>query len=470
MVYQTIAKCLTAALGGYSTLVVFPNAANYSSNIVRPYNLDYQVRPAAVAFPQNTQQVAAVVKCAVDFGYKVQPKSGGHSYGNYGSSTGEISVNLGNLQHFAMDDSTHVATIGAGLLLANVSELLYNAGQRFIPHGTCLQVGIGGHATVGGAGPSSRLVGLTLDHISSVEVVLANASVTTASLTQNPDLFFALRGAGASFGIITSFQFRTEPAPPQTINYVFTWNATDAASRAAIFKSWQQYISNSTLPRQLSSTLTMNPFISLMAGAYFGSRADFDALRIAQFFPPASTFTAEVFTNYHSLTELWGQQIQDSGIADPSYFYAKSLGFRPATIIPDAVVDNMFTYLSATKTDAAFWALNFEVGLGAIADVAINATANPARDALYFMLSYAKSAGPVTANTTQFLNGLNAVAKSAHPSAFYGEYVGYVDPKEDDRVARRNYWGSNLERLGLVKGVWDPRDVFHNQQSVRVGE
>ncbi|KAI4242407.1 MAG: hypothetical protein LQ352_007245 [Teloschistes flavicans] len=390
-----------------------------------------------------------------------------HANFEAGSSTGEISINMRNLQNFAMDETTHVATVGAGLLLANVSELLYDAGQRFIPHGTCLQVGIGGHATVGGAGPSSRLAGLTLDHISSVEVVLANATITTTSLTHNPDLFFALRGAGASFGVITSFQFRTDPAPPSSINYVFTWNATDAASRAAIFKSWQKYISNSTLPRQLSSTLTMNPFVSLMAGAYFGSRADFDALAIPHFFPQASAFTADVFTNYHSLTQLWGQQIQDSGIADPSYFYAKSLGFRPATVIPDAVVDKVFTYLATTKTDAAFWALNFEVGLGAVSDVAIDATANPERDVLYFMLSYARNTGRVTSNTTQFLNGLNAVAKSAHPNAFYGEYIGYVDPKEDDRVARRNYWGSNLERLRVVKGVWDPKDVFHNQQSVR---
>lgn len=84
---HTITKCLVAALGGYSNLVAFPSQANFSSDNVRPYNLDYPVIPAAVTFPQTAQQVASVVKCASGSGYKVQAKSGGHSYGNYGISS-----------------------------------------------------------------------------------------------------------------------------------------------------------------------------------------------------------------------------------------------------------------------------------------------------------------------------------------------------------------------------------------------
>ena len=81
---RILVQCLLAALGGDSNLVAFPTQANSSSNIIQPYNLDYLVLPAAVTFPETAQQVAAIVKCAVESGYKVQPKSGGHSYGNYG--------------------------------------------------------------------------------------------------------------------------------------------------------------------------------------------------------------------------------------------------------------------------------------------------------------------------------------------------------------------------------------------------
>ena len=365
-----------------------------------------------------------------------------------------------------MDESTHIATAGSGLLLGNITELLYTSGQRFIPHGTCPLVGIGGHGTVGGAGPPSRLVGLTIDHIVEVELVLANATIVRASSTQNPDLFFAIRGAGGSFGIVTEYKFRTEPSPTQTINYVYSWNATDAASRAQIFSSWQKWISNPRLPRQLSSTLTVNPNTVLMAGAYFGSQAAFDALRIPDSFPPTAAATAQLFTNFLALNQLWGTQIQQSGIADPSHFYAKSLGFLPQVRIPDRVVAQMFQYLATAKTGAEFWAANFEVGLGAISDVPSSMTANPHRNELFFMLSYARTEGTVSNTTTAFLDGLNHVAKSGFPDAAYGEYVGYVDPKEDNAQARKNYWGANLQRLGKIKADVDAGDVFHNQQSV----
>lgn len=83
MASSVFAKCLVAALGGNSSLVAFPSQANYSA-IVAPYNLDYPAIPAAITFPKTPTQVAALVKCAVASGVKVQPKSGGHSAANYG--------------------------------------------------------------------------------------------------------------------------------------------------------------------------------------------------------------------------------------------------------------------------------------------------------------------------------------------------------------------------------------------------
>jgi FAD/FMN-containing dehydrogenase len=89
MVLPIFAECLLAALGGNSSLVAFPSQANYSA-IVAPYNLDYPVVPAAVAFPHTAIQVAALVECAVVSGYKVQAKSGGHSAANYGTIVSEL--------------------------------------------------------------------------------------------------------------------------------------------------------------------------------------------------------------------------------------------------------------------------------------------------------------------------------------------------------------------------------------------
>jgi hypothetical protein len=93
MTLHGFAQCLLAAVGGNTSLVVFPSAANYSA-IVAPYNLDQPAAPAAVAFPSSAVQVAGLVGCAVATGYRVQAKSGGHSSGNYGTLTGPLFPSL----------------------------------------------------------------------------------------------------------------------------------------------------------------------------------------------------------------------------------------------------------------------------------------------------------------------------------------------------------------------------------------
>jgi FAD/FMN-containing dehydrogenase len=95
-----------------------------------------------------------------------------------------------NFQQFSMDNSTWQATIGSGTLLADVTSRLHAAGGRAIAHGTCPQVGIGGHATIGGLGPISRQWGAALDHVMGVEIVLANGTITRANATYNPDILF----------------------------------------------------------------------------------------------------------------------------------------------------------------------------------------------------------------------------------------------------------------------------------------
>lgn len=107
-----------------------------------------------------------------------------------GGEDGAVVVDMVNFQQFSMDNSTWQATIGSGTLLADVTSRLHDAGGRAIAHGTCPQVGIGGHATIGGLGPISRQWGAALDHVLEVEIVLANGTVTRASATQNPDILF----------------------------------------------------------------------------------------------------------------------------------------------------------------------------------------------------------------------------------------------------------------------------------------
>jgi FAD/FMN-containing dehydrogenase len=386
-----------------------------------------------------------------------------------GSSTGELSINLENLQNFSMDESTFVATVGAGLRIGDIDELMYNAGQRFIPHGTSAHVGIGGHGTVGGAGFAWRQYGLTIDYIQEVEVVLANSTIVKASASQNADLFFAIRGAGAGFGIVTEFIFNTLPAPSQTVSFAYLWTATDTPTRAEIFKAWQDWTTNSSLPSEVQTVIGVAATTIFMSGAYFGTLDAFNALGIPSLFPPAQQSSTEVFTNWLQLSRIWAEQVTQSGRETPAFFYVKSIVFRPETSIPDSVVDKVFEYLATTNSGTENWDIEIQAGGGYDATIPASATAFPHRDASFVWLSYAATNGSVMATTTAFLDGLHVLVKSGHPDEYYGEYAGFIDAKEQPDKARYAYWGPNLQRLGQIKAAYDPLDVFHNRQSVLPG-
>lgn len=166
-------------------------SVEYPFDIV-PWNLRCQPKPLAVVYPLNAGEVSTVVKVAAKYGVPVQARSGGHSYGSYslGGRDGALVVDLGEMNSVVVDQKTWKATIGGGTKLKEVTNGLFEQGKRTIAHGTCPQVGIGGHATVGGQGPLSRQYGLTLDHVVEAEVVLADGTVVTANEKTYADLFF----------------------------------------------------------------------------------------------------------------------------------------------------------------------------------------------------------------------------------------------------------------------------------------
>ncbi|MBE3043508.1 FAD-dependent oxidoreductase [Candidatus Bathyarchaeota archaeon] len=111
---------------------------------------------------------------------------------NYGlgGEDGALAIDLVNLQSFSMDEETWQAAVGAGMHLGDMDDKLHAEGKRAVAHGVCPGVGIGGHATIGGLGPSSRMWGTCLDHVVGVEVVTAEGEVVRASEEENADLFW----------------------------------------------------------------------------------------------------------------------------------------------------------------------------------------------------------------------------------------------------------------------------------------
>ncbi|KAJ5090652.1 hypothetical protein N7532_009336 [Penicillium argentinense] len=459
--------CLLAAVAYNPSKIAFRG----SLRITPLYNLDFPVVPTAITYPDTNEQVAEIVRCAADNGYKVQARSGGHSYGNYGlgGTDGAIVVDLQNFQQFSIDPNTQIATIGAGTLLRDLTTRLNDAGGRAVAHGTCGQVGTGGHFTIGGLGPKSREWGMALDHVEEATVVLANSTIVQATKDQHQDVLFAIKGAAASFGIVTEFKLHTHPAPTQAYQYSFTWTMGSSRDKANVFKDWQRLVSNETLTRKFASELVVTEAGVIVSGTYFGTREEFDAFELENHFPMASSSTVLTLSNWLGMIGSRAEDlIEQAAGGIPVSFYSKSLPFTNATIIPDEGVDALFEYIDKTPKDTLAWFIIFDLEAGATNDVPMDATAYAHRDAFMWMQSYAINLlGPVSRQSKNFLQGLNdVILRSEKPGARFGAYPGYVDPYMEN--AQYAYWGSNLPRLETIKRDIDPNDVFHNPQSVRV--
>ncbi|KAF2135574.1 Glucooligosaccharide oxidase [Aplosporella prunicola CBS 121167] len=461
-------SCLTTAVGS-DAKVAFAGDFLYQFTDVKPYNLDIPVTPAAVAYPDSAEQVAAIIACAVDHGHKVQARSGGHSFGNYclgGANSSAVVIDMKEFQQFSMDKDTWTATVGPGTLLGDLDERLHAAGNRTIAHGTSPQVGTGGHATIGGLGLQSRELGTTADQMMEAEVVLANSSIVRASATENSDLFFAIRGAGASFGVVTEFKFRTAPEPGSLVLFKYNVTLGTGAVLADAFKAWNRLVSKPDLSRKFSSTLTVFPGILSVSGAFFGGKPEFDALNPHAALPDVTNLNISVTGSFVGAVGEWaddfGQQIAGS---IPAAFYAKSLQFSPSTLMTDEAADALFAYLDGA--DIAYFIIFNLVG-GKINDIPLSDAAYAHRDSIYQMQSYAIDLKPpVSQKTRDFLDRINEVVEE-HVPGVHGAYPGYVDPALPE--AQQQYWGANLERLERIKAEIDPTDLFHNPQSVRPGK
>lgn len=237
------------------------------------YNLRLQFEPVAIAVPTTVAQISAAVACGSKHGVAVNAKSGGHSYTSlgFGGEDGHLMIELDRLYSVKLaKDGT--AKIQPGARLGHVATELWNQGKRALSHGTCPGVGIGGHALHGGYGMVARKYGLTLDLMKGATVVLPTGKVVHCSKTENADLFWAIRGAGASFGVVAELEFDTFAAPEQ-ITYFdiggLNWNQQTAPQNLLDFQEFGK-----TMPAEI----TMQMFISKSGysvdGAFVGTEAE----------------------------------------------------------------------------------------------------------------------------------------------------------------------------------------------------
>jgi FAD/FMN-containing dehydrogenase len=218
-------EALRAAVRGE---VCGPNDAGYEEGRA-VWNAQIDRRPAAVVYPLDAADVSVAIRWARAEGLGLTVRGGAHNASGAAVWDGELMINLVRCNGVEVDPATRIARVGGGALLGELDAATQAHGLA-VPAGVVSHTGVGGLTLGGGMGWLSRDLGLTIDHLLGAEVVLADGRVVEANETEHPDLFWALRGGGGNFGVVTRFDFCCHPVGPMINMGLLFWGLEDAAA------------------------------------------------------------------------------------------------------------------------------------------------------------------------------------------------------------------------------------------------
>lgn len=443
--------------------VLRPEAPGYESARRPEMSRFHAVAPAAIVRAATPADVAEALAFADRHDLPVAVRSGGHCFAGRSSTEGLL-VDVSPMDSVSLSDDS--VTVGAGTRLDALYRKLAADG-RTIPGGCGPTVGIAGLTLGGGLGILGRTYGLTCDSLTRASVVLADGREVQAHAHAEPDLFWALRGAGGGqFGVVTSLEFRTVPSPVCTA-FDLVWDFHHAAE---IIDAWQSWAPDA--PDALVAGLLVNapsdpgavPRVTAF-GAMLGARPDADLLldelvsRVAA--TPRSDWRAE--QDWLATKRVLVERAPGDGDGDEGDMYQRSEFFRRA--IPREAITEVLAQLNAGRVPGTARELDFSPWGGAYNRTRGDATAFAHRSER-FLLKHAtviRDGAPAGARADA-VQWLERSWRTTRPFGSGGVYANFPDPELDD--PGRAYHGPNLERLRRVKARYDPSGFFRFAQSI----
>ena len=442
--------------------VVLPGDPEYDSARV-VWNGMVDRRPAVVARPTGAADVIAAVRFAREQDLVIAVRSGGHSISGLSTCDDGIVIDLSRMRGVQVDSERRTARAHGGALL---QELDHEA-QAFglvCPVGVISHTGVAGLTLGGGMGRLQRKFGLTIDNLLSADVVTADGRLVRASEEENAELFWGLRGAGANFGIATSFEFRLHPLDP-VITFGSVIHPVDRAGELASLVSeaveagpdelWLSFGIGLAIPAESFPPEVAGGPVALVSALHCGSveHAERDLAGLRAFGPP-------VVDSIEARPYLEVQQRNDEAMAWGRRFYMKS-AYLPA--LKENVVSLGVEHVSRVPEGAdggvSAWAWG-----RAIAEVRDEDTAFTGREAAFWIAAEILWEDPALDERCREWG--RAVMADMAPFASEGRYVNDV-AESGEAVTRAIYGNPKYERLVALKRAWDPDNVFRLNHNVR---
>jgi len=459
-VEETKVAAFASALRGDLTQ---PGDASYDA-IRAVYNAMIDKRPRYIARCTNVADVIAAVRFGRENGLLVAVRGGGHNGPGLGTCDGGLVIDLARLSGVRVDPSARTVRVEPGCTQGDVDHATHAFGLA-VPAGIVSTTGIAGLTLGGGHGYLSRRYGLTVDQLLEADVVLADGRFVTANERDHADLFWALRGGGGNFGVVTSFLFRTQPVSNVYAGPIF-W---DAAHAKTIMQFYREFLPSA--PRELCPFLGLknvpstDPFpkdlwgkkICAIISCFTGSVADGEAamrpLRDALPKPLLDWMGAMPFPALQSLFDpLLPKGMQWYWKGD----FVKTL--------PDAAIDTHIAYAREAPSDLSLMHL-YPID-GAVHEVRPDATAWSCRDAQWSMVI--AGIDPDAKKAEKLKSWGRAYWQAIHPHNLQGAYVNFMMDDEGDARVQATY-GANYPRLAAVKKQYDPENFFRVNHNIRPG-
>ncbi|MEQ8508594.1 MAG: FAD-dependent oxidoreductase [Rhodospirillaceae bacterium] len=440
-------------------------AESFNGVVLRPDSVGYDMarqvwnrfwdrRPALIAHCMNVDDVVSAVKFARAKALLTAVRCGGHSMSGKGVCDGGLVIDLTQMNAVDINVAAQTAHVQGGALLGDLDRKALPLGLATTA-GVVSHTGVGGLTLGGGMGRLQRRFGLAIDNVLGVELVTAEGKVLNANATENPDLYWGVRGGGGNFGIVTKFIFRLHQMNPMVINFGFNYPMAKAKDA---LKLYFDFSNNAHEDLFVLGGVSMREDGSggvSIGGNYFGPMSEVDKM-----LKPLRDFDAAVQGRVFPIEYVKIQQVADDGFNAPgNRHYAKGGFLRE-------INDDLITTLVERMEPMA--SRQFSVGLlpmdGAPAQVGNDETVWAHRDASYNIDSSSKWAVDNTDVDEQNIAWNRAYWNDIEPFT-RGFYVNSLIDESQGQV--NDNYGGNYDRLVQVKNTYDPSNFFRLNANVR---
>jgi hypothetical protein len=422
------------------------------------WNIRFDRRPELVVRCSNSGDVKAGVDHARQSGMTLSVKGGGHSYAANSVANSGVLVDLSHMKRVTVDPEQRTAVVEGGVTCAELDAATQVYGLA-TPTPTVSSVGVIGAALGGGGGYLTRRFGLTLDNVLSAEVVTADGRLLRVSPDENPDLFWAIRGGGGNFGVVTSMELRLHEVGPQVLAGQVIYPFDNAREYLRFFREFMGAAPNEF---QCYPFCFRIPPIELFPEETHGQPVlDFV---ICHQDPDASGFVEPLQNLGPAILSLVGptsyvdaQTSFDANLPKGQRYTSKA---HDLAALSDGAIDTMVEYVP--RMVGGLTAAYFDPLGGAVGEVEPSATPYGGRDTLY---GFHIIAGWMDQSEDESVLGWAdefSAAMASHATG--GVYVNLIADDETHRIP--SAYGDNYTRLVELKQKWDPDNLFANNYNI----